>query len=71
MINFIKFLVLSFTFSGHYVAVTQSEESLSNSEEQIMNIMIKEMTEGCAESMDVKAGFIGEIGSAWPIVGKF
>ncbi|XP_051171856.1 phosphotriesterase-related protein [Leptopilina boulardi] len=53
--------------TGHYVALTQSEQSLSNSEEQIMNIIIKEMTEGCEEYMDVKAGFIGEIGSTWPI----
>lgn len=57
-------------FPGHYVALTQSEQSLLNSEEQIMNIMIKEMTEGCEESMDVKAGFIGEVGSAWPMDGK-
>ncbi|XP_033221328.1 phosphotriesterase-related protein [Belonocnema kinseyi] len=53
--------------TGHYVALTQSAQSLSNSEERMFDLIIKEMTEGCEESMDVKAGFIGEVGSAWPI----
>lgn len=33
------------------------------------DVILKEMTIGCEESPDVKAGFIGEVGSIWPITG--
>ncbi|KAF3427597.1 hypothetical protein E2986_13417 [Frieseomelitta varia] len=31
------------------------------------DVMLKEMTIGCEDYPDVKTGFIGEVGSAWPI----
>lgn len=34
------------------------------------NLMLKELTEGCVNCPEVKAGFIGEVGSSWPITGN-
>lgn len=52
---------------GYYVSATQTNENLSK--EEMYDVILKEMTIGCEESPDVKAGFIGEIGSTWPITG--
>lgn len=54
---------------GYYVSATQTNENLSK--EEMYDVILKEMTIGCEESPDVKAGFIGEIGSTWPITGIY
>lgn len=51
--------------TGYYVSATQTNENLSK--EEMYDVILKEMTIGCEESPDVKAGFIGEVGSTWPI----
>ncbi|XP_012284911.1 phosphotriesterase-related protein [Orussus abietinus] len=53
--------------TGYYVALTQTRNVLSLGQEKMFDFMRKEMTEGCIESPDVKAGFVGEVGSSWPI----
>ncbi|KAK2588330.1 hypothetical protein KPH14_004347 [Odynerus spinipes] len=53
--------------TGHYVAAVQSPTTLNLSVENIYNLIVREMTEGCEECPDIKAGFIGEVGSTWPI----
>lgn len=50
---------------GYYIGATQNNEDLSK--ENMYNVILKEMTIGCEEYPDVKAGFIGEVGSIWPI----
>lgn len=37
--------------------------------EEMYNLMRKELEETCVDCSDVKAGFIGEVGSTWPIEG--
>lgn len=34
------------------------------------DLILKELTEGCEEYPGVKAGFVGEVGSSWPITGN-
>lgn len=51
--------------TGYYIGATQNNEDLSK--ENMYNVILKEMTIGCEEYPDVKAGFIGEVGSIWPI----
>lgn len=53
--------------TGHYVALTQSSGTLALSKENMYDLIVREMTVGCEESPDVRTGFIGEVGSAWPI----
>nr|XP_003699732.1 PREDICTED: phosphotriesterase-related protein [Megachile rotundata] len=53
--------------TGYYVAATQSASDLNLSKEQMYDVMMKEMTVGCEQSPDVRTGFIGEVGSTWPI----
>lgn len=53
--------------TGHYVAVMQKPSTLSMTKEEMYNLMYKELQEGCTEYPEVKAGFIGEVGSTWPI----
>ncbi|XP_076661720.1 phosphotriesterase-related protein isoform X2 [Halictus rubicundus] len=55
--------------TGYYVAATQSEINLCLSKEEMYDTMLKEMTIGCEDCPDVKTGFIGEVGSTWPIEG--
>ncbi|XP_057331134.1 phosphotriesterase-related protein [Microplitis mediator] len=50
--------------TGHYVEACQ--KNLKN-EEQMYDLILKELTEGCEEYPSVKAGFVGEVGSSWPI----
>jgi hypothetical protein len=33
--------------------------------------MVNELTTGCVDQPDVKCGFIGEVGSGWPLHGGF
>ncbi|OAD56321.1 Phosphotriesterase-related protein, partial [Eufriesea mexicana] len=51
--------------TGYYVSATQANKVLTK--EHMYNVILKEMTLGCEECPDVKAGFIGEVGSTWPI----
>lgn len=53
--------------TGYYVASAQSASTLGTSKEEMYNLMHEELETGCAECPDVKAGFIGEVGSTWPI----
>lgn len=63
-------LHISHFCAGYYVAHTQSSSTLNKSEEEMYNEMQKELEIGCNECPEVKAGFIGEVGSTWPIEGK-
>lgn len=57
--------------TGHYVYNTHEPDVLSLSVEQMVSVYRTELTEGCAGSGgDVKCGFIGEVGSGWPIHGR-
>ncbi len=47
--------------TGYYVCSTHPEEMKKMSEEEIADLMVKEIEEG-AEGTDIKAGIIGEIG---------
>ncbi|KAL0112032.1 hypothetical protein PUN28_013328 [Cardiocondyla obscurior] len=53
--------------TGFYVASSQNASTLNMTEENMYNLMRKELEENCVEASDVKAGFIGEVGSTWPI----
>ncbi|XP_011499141.1 PREDICTED: phosphotriesterase-related protein isoform X3 [Ceratosolen solmsi marchali] len=53
--------------TGHYVASTQSDSAMRKSEEEMFNLITNELTVGCYDCPSVKAGFIGEVGSTWPI----
>lgn len=53
--------------TGYYVAAVQNPATLNLSVEDMYNLMVKEMTEGCEENPNIKTGFIGEVGSTWPI----
>lgn len=55
--------------SGYYVEVCQAHSELSLSIEDMCGFMTKELTEGCIEYPTVRCGFIGEVGSSWPITG--
>lgn len=72
-VEFVSYLILlkSYLISylilikGYYVSATQTKEDLLK--EDMYDVMLKEMTIGCEEYPDVKTGFIGEVGSTWPI----
>lgn len=58
--------------TGHYVNSVQSEDTLNMSIEQLADLYSKEMITGVevpGRGM-VKCGFIGEVGSVWPIHGE-
>lgn len=40
-------------------------------EEELYDTMVTELTVGCIDYPSVKCGFIGEVGSVWPITGTF
>ncbi|CAH0730025.1 unnamed protein product, partial [Brenthis ino] len=52
--------------TGFYIADVQTGGVVHHSQEDMYNHMSKELLEGC-ESLNVKAGFIGEVASVWPI----
>jgi phosphotriesterase-related protein len=52
---------------GYYVAPTHPPYVTSMSEEDITREIIRDITEGVGDA-GIKAGFIGEIGSSWPLV---
>lgn len=60
--EFVSYLIL---LKGYYVSATQTKQDLLK--EDMYDVMLKEMTIGCEEYPDVKTGFIGEVGSTWPI----
>uniref|UniRef100_A0A069DT59 Uncharacterized protein n=1 Tax=Panstrongylus megistus TaxID=65343 RepID=A0A069DT59_9HEMI len=53
--------------TGHYVAGVQNNNTLNETTEQIYKTMLKDLTDGYEEDNSVKAGFIGEVGSSWPM----
>ncbi|CAH2090791.1 unnamed protein product [Euphydryas editha] len=53
--------------TGFYIADMQSMNHLLCKKEDLYNHMLTELTEGCEGYPSVKAGFIGEIASVWPI----
>lgn len=52
--------------TGYYVSCFQNSQTASLSTEQMYNTIIEEITVGCGEAPDVRAGVIGEVGSNWP-----
>lgn len=56
---------------GYYVENLQPESVRCMKEEALYNSMVTEMTEGCIDYPSVKCGFIGEVGSVWPVTGTF
>ncbi|XP_046659812.1 phosphotriesterase-related protein [Homalodisca vitripennis] len=53
--------------TGYYVSACQAAGELSLSVEAMCKVMTQELTEGCVEHPSVRCGFIGEVGSTWPI----
>ncbi|CAO1344614.1 unnamed protein product [Diamesa hyperborea] len=59
--------------TGHYLGMTQTPETLNMSVEEMVNLYTKEIVDGidvqvsAGEIVNMKCGFIGEIGSAYPI----
>ncbi|XP_012231491.1 phosphotriesterase-related protein-like isoform X2 [Linepithema humile] len=58
--------------TGYYVAQTQVGSTLNMSKENMYNVMCTELKKGIADREHyktslIKAGFIGEVGSSWPI----
>lgn len=56
--------------TGYYIADMQAETKLQHSQEDLYNHMLKELVQGCVDMPTVKAGFVGEIASVWPIKGN-
>ncbi|KAH9636749.1 hypothetical protein HF086_005072 [Spodoptera exigua] len=55
--------------TGHYIADLQNGDTLQKSTEDVYNHMLQELTKGCVNYEQVKAGFMGEIASVWPLRG--
>jgi phosphotriesterase-related protein len=59
--------------TGHYLGMTQSQETLKMSVEEMVKLYMDEMENGidvqisANESVKIKCGVVGEIGSAYPI----
>ncbi|KAK7863879.1 hypothetical protein R5R35_007212 [Gryllus longicercus] len=53
--------------TGHYVALVQPQSVLQKSQQDLYETILKELTEGCIDNLNIKCGFIGEVGSAWPL----
>jgi len=53
------------------VEAVQHQSELRKSEEKLSEMILGDMTLGCLEDASVKCGFIGEVGSSWPITGWF
>lgn len=50
--------------TGHYLELVQDPSTLAMSHEALYDLYLKDLTEG---EEGVKCGFIGEVGSVWPI----
>jgi predicted metal-dependent phosphotriesterase family hydrolase len=57
-------------FLGYYISFVQSPTVLALSQEDMGNLMLKELITGCVDQPDIKCGFIGEVGSGWPLNGE-
>lgn len=59
--------------TGHYVHSTQTEAELRMTLEEMVELYTRELTVGCQPAVEgdetVRCGFIGEVGSVWPIHG--
>ncbi|CAH2039285.1 unnamed protein product, partial [Iphiclides podalirius] len=53
--------------TGFYIADTQNGQSVNSTREDLYNHMLKELSVGCLDYPSVKAGFMGEIASVWPL----
>ncbi|CAH0584518.1 unnamed protein product [Chrysodeixis includens] len=53
--------------TGHYIEDLQHDNYLHHSTEEMYKDMLDELTVGCADAPNIKAGFMGEIASVWPI----
>ncbi|XP_032689979.1 phosphotriesterase-related protein [Odontomachus brunneus] len=53
--------------TGYYVASVQNASTLKMTKEEMYNVMCTELQKGCIDYPKIKAGFIGEVGSSWPI----
>lgn len=56
--------------TGYYVDSAQNASTLRMTKEEMYNVMCTELQKGCIDYSKIKAGFIGEVGSSWPITGK-
>lgn len=57
-------------YLGYYVSSCQTAGDLTLGVEAMAKVMTQELTQGCLESSSVRCGFIGEVGSSWPITGS-
>lgn len=59
--------------TGHYINSVQQENTLNMTIEQLADLYSKELINGVeiGDKEMVKCGFIGEVGSVWPINGMF
>ncbi|KAA0188262.1 hypothetical protein HAZT_HAZT010168 [Hyalella azteca] len=53
--------------TGFYVSPSLPSSVLAMSTEQLCEVILKEVTQGCDEDPTIRCGIIGEIGSSWPI----
>lgn len=54
--------------TGHYIEMTQDPNTLNMTVEEMINLYTNDITEGVnVEGEKIKCGFIGEVGSVWPI----
>lgn len=65
--TFTAFSTAEIVISGYYVACSQTQSTLNLSQEQVHDVMLKELTEGTEGG--VKCGVVGEIGVSWPMHG--
>lgn len=63
--------------TGHYVHNVQSAGVLALGVEQMVDLYTRELSVGCTDGSDgsstgdaVRCGFVGEVGSGWPIHGE-
>lgn len=61
--------------TGHYIGAAQTPETLALSIEKISDLYSKEIISGVDTRGDgkhiIKCGFIGEVGSNWPLSGRY
>lgn len=53
--------------TGYYVSAVQTQSTLEMSKENMYDQILSDLTTG---ESGVKCGFIGEVGSSWPIDGS-
>lgn len=60
--------------TGHYAAFLQTESDIALSVEALTNLYSQEILTGVDVSGNgkdlIKCGFVGEVGSKWPLIGK-